>query len=56
MTWNSKSKGKAAAGKVNERLDQLWGMGATGATEVINRNRFLSVASKEGDIAFYMDH
>ena len=60
MARTSKSKGKAAAGKVDDfkkRLDQLCGkgIGAPDAIEVITRNRFLSLASKEEDIAFYID-
>ena len=57
MTWTSKSKGKAAAGKVDDfkkRLDHVWDIGAPDTTEVIRRYCLLSVACKEEDIAFYI--
>ena len=58
MARTSKSNGKAAAWKVDfkKRLDQLWDIGASDAIEVIRSVEiFFYVASKEEDIAFYID-
>ncbi|KAG7156396.1 hypothetical protein Hamer_G006142 [Homarus americanus] len=58
--WRSlqKSRDRAAKGKVENfksQLDLLWDIGAPDAVEDIEKNRLLTPADKQQDIAFYQD-